>query len=106
MVHVNITRQMAKKAQQPEDSLNCTTLSSEKLCSWGFTNKDLEEAQGKDLDLSVVLDWLRNSTEPNVSTLFRASPAANLYWLNKERFILMGGVLYKNDANTGDKRLV
>ena len=61
-MHVNITRQMAKKAKQPEDSPNCTTLSSEKLCSLGFTNKDLEEAQGKDPDLSVVLDWLRNST--------------------------------------------
>ena len=105
VVHVNITRQQAKKAQQTEDSPNCATLSSEKLCTWEFSNKDLEEAQGKD-HLLVVFDWLRNSTKPNVSTLFRASPAAKFYRLIKERFILMGGVLYQNDANTGDKRLV
>ena len=36
VVHVNITRQMAKKAQQPEGSPNCTTLSSEIEVQLGF----------------------------------------------------------------------
>ena len=36
VVHVNITRQMAKKAQQPEGSPNCTTLSSEIEVQPGF----------------------------------------------------------------------
>ena len=36
VVHVNITRQMAKKVQQPESSPNCTILSSEIVVQLGF----------------------------------------------------------------------
>lgn len=64
--------------------------------------KGLREAQRKDKDFTIILDWVQNSIE----LLFRSSPAVKSYWLNKEMFLLIDGILYQNDVNTGEKRLV
>ena len=37
--------------------------------------------------------------------MFIASPATKSYWLNKEQFVLIDGVLFQEDK-TGDKKLV
>ena len=76
------------------------------LCSWGFSLKDLKEAQRKDEDFTIILDWVQRSIEPDSPILFRPSPAVKYYSLNKEMFLLIDGILYQNDVHTGDKRLV
>ena len=42
---------------------------------------------------------------PGEGELFIASPATKSYWLNKEQFVLIDGVLYQNEAVSGDKKL-
>ena len=42
---------------------------------------------------------------PHQGDLFIVSPAAKAYWLDKERFCLIEGVLYK-EAESGDMTLV
>lgn len=68
--------------------------------------KDLIEAQRKDEDFTIILDWGQSSIEPDPSVLFRSSPAVKYYWLNKEMFLLTDGISYQNDVHTEDKRLV
>lgn len=79
--------------------------SGDKPSSWGFSLEDLREAQGKDDELCFILDWLNNSVTPGEGELFIASPAAKSYWLHKELFLLIDGVLYQN-VTSGDKKLV
>ena len=43
---------------------------------------------------------------PGEGELFIASPATKSYWLNKEQFVLIDGVLYQNEAVSGDKKLI
>lgn len=76
-----------------------------KASCWGFSLEDLREAQAKDKDLQFILEWLESSVTPPEGDLFIASPAVKSYWLNKERFILIEGVLYQ-EADSGDKKLV
>ncbi|MCW4335780.1 MAG: RNase H-like domain-containing protein [Candidatus Thiodiazotropha endolucinida] len=80
--------------------------SVDKPSSWGFSLEELKEAQGKDDTLSFILQWLNHSVNPGESELFIASPAAKSYWLNKEQFVLIDGVLYQNEVMSGDKKLV
>ena len=66
----------------------------------------LREQQSKDADLSIVLDWLADAVEPGEGELFLAGPAAKAYWLNKEQFTLIDGVLYRNRDDCDEKDLV
>ena len=76
-----------------------------KASCWGFSLEDLREAQAKGQDLQFILEWLQSSAMPRQGDLFIANPAAKAYWLDKERFCLIEGVLYK-EADSGDKKLV
>jgi predicted nucleic acid-binding OB-fold protein len=67
---------------------------------------ELREAQKQDVELLFVLDWVRRKADPKNSVQFRASPAAKSYWLNKEQFHLLDYVLYQNDPQHEDVRLV
>ena len=69
------------------------TKSGNKPSSWGFSLENLKEAQGKDEELRFILNWLTNSVTPGEGELFMASPATKSYWLNKEQFVLIDGVL-------------
>ena len=82
------------------------TKSGNKPSSWGFSLENLKEAQGKDEELRFILNWLTNSVTPGEGELFMASPATKSYWLNKEQFVLIDGVLYQNEAVSGDKKLI
>ena len=62
---------------------------------WGFTIEELSAEQSKDPDLQFILSWLRSKTEPEEGQLFLASKAAKSYWLNKDLFVLLKGVLYR-----------
>ena len=82
------------------------TSSDSNLFSWGFSLDELREAQRKDEDFQFILEWCKNKNIPSEHELFIASPATKSYWLNKEQFCLIDGVLYQTEASTGDKKLV
>ena len=82
------------------------TKSGNKPSSWGFSLENLKEAQGKDEELRFILKWLTNSVTPGEGELFIVSPATKSYWLNKEQFVLIDGVLYQNEAVSGDRKLI
>ena len=72
--------------EQPDDSRAET--------SWGVTTSEIAEVQREDLDLVPIFSWLDGEEEIVFEKLFRESPSAKHYWLNKERFVLIGDVLY------------
>ncbi|MES9881792.1 MAG: integrase zinc binding domain-containing protein [Sedimenticola sp.] len=74
--------------------------------NWGFSNKDLIDEQAKDNDLQVLLEWLNNYAVPGQDTLFLSSPVDKLYWLNKELFTLIDGVLFRNQPDSDETDLV
>ena len=76
------------------------------LASWGHSVEELKRAQAEDDSLKVLMDWMRDVEDPDASKLFRASPAAKHYWLNRELFFFIDEVLYWNDPDSGDKKLV
>jgi hypothetical protein len=53
-----------------------------------------------------ILGLLEGRMTPETSELFRASPAAKFYWLNKEQFLLLDDVMYQHDRESDDIRLV
>lgn len=57
----------------------------------------LRREQKKDPDLAIILNLLTGKVEPSEGELFLASPAAKFYWINKERCLLIEGVLYCYD---------
>ena len=71
----------------------------------GKITQNSHARQAKDQDLQFILEWLQSSAMPRQGDLFIASPAEKAYWLDKERFCLIEGVLYK-EAESGDKKLV
>ena len=51
-------------------------------------------------------DWLENKTEPSEADLFIASPATKFYWLSKEEFTIINGILYHQRPDGSEKDLV
>ena len=80
-----------------------TATDSNQHSSWGFSLADLREAQSKDNALCFIIDWLNSSAVPKESAMFSYSPGAKSFWLNKESFVLIDGVLYENEPILGDK---
>ncbi len=74
--------------------------------AWGFSLEELREAQGKDQNLELILEWMKSSVKPEESALFIASPATKSYWLNKEQCVLIDGVLFRNRNDSDEKDLV
>ena len=79
---------------------------SQNPACWGFSFAELEAEQAKDKDLRIILDWLSSDTVPDEGNLFLSSPAAKFYWVNKEIFQLVDGVLFKKSQDTEDLQLV
>ena len=73
---------------------------------WGFSVEDLKGAQEADDDMKIILAWLKQSTIPSERDLFLASAPAKAYWLNKERFLLIDGVVYRQRDSEDEKNLV
>ena len=96
---------IAHKSENSKRAESVSVLPSE-LSSWGFSVKELCAAQKQDCDLKLILDWLKDGVVPESSVLFRASPAAKSYWLNKDQFQVICDVLYQKDPNREDLRLV
>jgi transposase InsO family protein len=87
-------------------SVQAVDLVSKPTC-WGYTLDDLQKAQAEDEDLESLLAWVKDSTAvPSRNDLFRSGPAAKTYWLNKEVFELIDGVLYKIRKTTMERDLV
>ena len=60
-----------------------------------FTITEILDVQSQDSDLNIIRNWLTSSTVPSEGELFLSSPAAKSFWLNKEQFVLLDGVLYR-----------
>lgn len=73
---------------------------------WGLDIAEVCEAQQEDESLAMLMDWLKHGTVPSERDLFRASPAAKAYWLNKEQFDIIDGVLYRRRDKESDMDLV
>jgi hypothetical protein len=73
---------------------------------WGFTFEDLQKEQSKDKDLHFIIDRLKDKKVPDEGILFLSSPESKFYWLNKELFQLVDGVLFKNNSDADDLQLV
>ena len=73
---------------------------------WGLTLEELQAEQSKDKDLTIIIEWLLKSKGPDEGILFLASPEAKYYWVNKELFQLVDGVLFKQKLNSKDLELV
>ncbi|XP_052782882.1 uncharacterized protein LOC128219100 [Mya arenaria] len=70
---------------------------------WGFTLSDLHEAQSADNDLGYIIEWLVNSSSPTERDLFLSSPCAKSYWITKEKFLFIKGVLYRQQDGGEEK---
>lgn len=66
----------------------------DRASSSGFALEDLVAEQVKDPDLEVLLKWLKTEEEPTQKILYLRSNASKAYWLNREAFELIDGVLY------------
>ena len=73
---------------------------------WGFDILQVCKAQKEDTNLRIILDWLEKKEIPNERDLFLASPASKSYWLNKEQFVLIEGLLYRERRDEHEKDLV
>ena len=60
-------------------------------CCWGFTFKQLCEAQGDDNNLQIIICFLKDKTEHTEGALFRSSREVKYFWINKEMFTLADG---------------
>ncbi|VDI42215.1 Hypothetical predicted protein [Mytilus galloprovincialis] len=70
--------------------------------------EQLRDYQSKDPDLELILVWFRDKTEPSSeATIFRCSPIAKKYWINKDMFYLDdNGILRNLDKKDRTPRLV
>ena len=84
------------EVQRPDFNLAC----------WGFGIAEVQTAQKKDQSLTILLEWLVNNTVPSERDLFLSSPAVKAYWLEKEQFLLIGGILYHQRPEREEKDLV
>ncbi|KAL8604519.1 hypothetical protein ACOMHN_015803 [Nucella lapillus] len=73
---------------------------------WGFSYSELQAEQEGDPDLRVLRQFTKDKEEPEEGELFLSSPAAKFYWLNRDLFLLKGGVLFKQRVDTKDLELV
>ena len=76
------------------------------LSCWGFDATDVQELQHEDLNLIFLWDWSEIRIEPGEAGLFIASPAAKYYWLSKEEFVIISGLLYHQRPDGSEKDLV
>jgi len=86
--------------RSPEES------QGDNACCWGFTFKELEEKQAEDNKLAMLLAFLRDKTEPDEGKLFLSSPDAKYYWINRDMFKLVQGVIFRMKPNSKDLELV
>ena len=54
----------------------------------GFTMGDIGLAQWEDLDIRLILNFLKSPIETEESKLFFSSPGVKSYWINKQMFFL------------------
>ncbi|VDI13362.1 Hypothetical predicted protein [Mytilus galloprovincialis] len=72
-----------------------------------YSPEQLRDYQSKDPDLELILVWFRDKTEPSEATIFRCSPIAKKYWINKDMFYLDdNGILRNLDKKDRTPRLV
>ncbi|XP_052077924.1 heat shock 70 kDa protein 12A-like [Mytilus californianus] len=70
-----------------------------------YSPEQLRDYQSKDPDLELILVW--DKTEPSEATIFRCSPIAKKYWINKDMFYLDdNGILRNLDKKDRTPRLV
>ena len=55
---------------------------------------EVKDEQNKDIDLNIILAWVKDQQTPSDGALFLASPAAKFYWINKDRCVLIDDLLY------------
>lgn len=62
-----------------------------------YSTNDIKEAQHKDTNLKILIDWLDSGVKPD-NELFLMSKAAKALWINKELFTLdEQGMLWKTE---------
>ena len=94
-----------------ESVISCSTVqlingSSDEPSCWGFSYKDLATEQAKDPELEIILRWLQSGNVPSAGSLFLYNIEAKNYWLNKDLFQLVEGVLFRKKPKENDQELL
>ena len=74
-------------AVQPEGSTNQAALHSSVMGDW-------KGEQEKDEDLRFLRKWLEDKKEPAEGDLMLANEAAKFYWVNRNMFFIMDGIIF------------
>ncbi|XP_013381256.1 uncharacterized protein LOC106152279 [Lingula anatina] len=75
-------------------------------CCWGFSIQYLKTEQENDVELNFLREWLLSGEIPDEGLLFRSSPITKNYWMNKELFRLVQGVIFFKDPKDQELKLV
>ena len=59
----------------------CPVVTATPGTCWGMDAEQLVAEQNKDIDLNIILAWLRDKATPSKGTLFLDSPTAKFYWI-------------------------
>ena len=104
--HFDIVREGKDQFSVCACTVNTPEATSDQPSCWGFTFEDLKKEQAEDKDLKTVITWLTTKEEPDEGSLFISSPEAKYYWVNKEMFKLVDGVLFRKNPTSTDLELV
>lgn len=73
---------------------------------WGLPLAEVADVQSRDPELTIILNWVLRGEQPSEGALFFASPETNFCWINKERFMVMEGILYCRGKDSPELALV
>ena len=105
-IHFDVVRNGTGMIDICANSVTVAENTSEQLTCWGFSTDELKEEQEKDKDLKTVIHWLKTQEEPDQGILFLSSPESKYYWVNKDMFKLVDGVLFRQKTDSKDVELV
>ena len=71
----------------------------------GFTSKDFRDAHFSYSDTRVLVNWFESGEEPKQGEFSLSCPATKYYWINRERFCMIKGVVLES-SDQEQKRLL
>ncbi|MBV2113414.1 MAG: DDE-type integrase/transposase/recombinase [Candidatus Thiodiazotropha sp. (ex Ctena orbiculata)] len=104
--HLDIVREDKDQFHVCACTVSIAEATSDQPSCWGFTFEELEKEQAEDKDLKAIMAWLSTKEEPDEGSLFISSPEAKYYWVNKEIFQLIDGVLFRHNPKSKVLELV
>jgi transposase InsO family protein len=73
---------------------------------WDLPSDRVKEAQAAESSFEFLMHWLIDKHEPREGELFIASPSAKYYWVNRDSFTFIDGLVWRIDPKTNAHRLL